>query len=79
MEAPIRNIHTNIKCNAWKYNHKLVNMHLSRMCMESNIDYLDNSNILLEHLQGGGHWGGIHLNQGGNEVFKKNFIDMINF
>ena len=34
-----------------------VNMHLSRMCMESNIDYLDNSNILLEHLQGGGHWG----------------------
>ena len=31
-----------------------VNMHLSRMCMESNIDDLDNSNILLEHLQGEG-------------------------
>ena len=34
-----------------------VNMHLSRMCMESNIDYLDNSNTLLEQLQGEGIGG----------------------
>ena len=27
------------------------------MCMESNIDYLDNSNILLENLQGEGIGG----------------------
>ena len=29
-----------------------VNMNLSRTCMESKIEYLDNGNISLEHLQG---------------------------
>ena len=54
------------------------NVHLSRMCDESNIRFLDNSNILLEHIQRGGKFGGINLNERGVKVLKKNLID-INF
>ena len=32
----------------------------------------------MEHIQRGGHWGGIHLNERGTEVLKQNFIDFIN-
>ena len=56
-----------------------VNVHLARMCDESNIGFLDNSNILLDHIQRGGKFGGIHLNERGVNVFKQNFIDVINF
>ena len=56
-----------------------VNSHLLRMCEESNIGYKDNGNILLEHIQRGGKFGGIHLNERGVDVFKQSFIDLINF
>ena len=55
-----------------------VNELMARMCRERDIGYLDNSNIDYEHLQGGGKFGGIHLTERGTEIFKCNFIDMIN-
>ena len=54
-----------------------VNEILYKKCSEKGILFLDNSNILLEHIQRGGHWGGIHLNERGTEVLKQNFIDFI--
>ena len=56
-----------------------VNSHLLRMCNESNIGFKDNGNISLEHIQRGGKFGGIHLNERGVDVFKQSFIDLINF
>ena len=55
-----------------------VNELMAKMCRERDIGYLDNSNIDYEHLQGGGKFGGIHLTERGTEIFKCNFIDMIN-
>ena len=55
-----------------------VNELMVRLCRENDIGYLDNSNIDYEHLQGGGKFGGIHLNERGTDIFKCNFIDMIN-
>ena len=55
-----------------------VNNILYKRCSEEGILFLDNSNILMEHIQRGGHWGGIHLNERGTEVLKQNFIDFIN-
>ena len=37
------------------------------------------NNISLEHIQRGGKFGGIHLNERGVDVFKQSFIDLINF
>ena len=58
-----------------------INDILYKKCSDEGILFLDNSNILLEHIQrGAGHWGGIHLNEmeRGTEVLKQNFIDFIN-
>ena len=55
-----------------------INYSLARMCQESNILYLGNSNISLEHIQRGEKFGGIHLNERGVDVFKQNFIKVIN-
>ena len=56
-----------------------VNSHLLRMCNESNIGFKDNSNISLEHIQRGGKFGGINLNERGVDVFKQSLIDIISF
>ena len=55
-----------------------VNYHLTRIFQESNILYLGNSIISLEHIQRGEKFGGIHLNERGVDVFKQNFIKVIN-
>ena len=39
-----------------------VSSHLLRMFQESNIGFLENSDILLQHIQMGVKFGGIHLN-----------------
>ena len=48
-----------------------VNSHLLRMCDNSNIGFIDNSKISLEHIQRGGKFGGIHLNERAVDVFKQ--------
>ena len=55
-----------------------VNKYLYEMVGEHELGFLDNSNISLEHLQGNGHWGAIHLNENGNDIIKQNFIGIIN-
>ena len=61
------------------YNEKAgtVNEHLMKFCMENDIVYLDNSNICLENLERGGTWGGLHLNDSGTELFKRNILDIL--
>ena len=54
-----------------------VNSHLYQLCVDGNFTYLDNSNIRLEHLQKGGHWGNIHLNDKGTNIFKQNLVDIL--
>ena len=54
-----------------------VNSHLYQLCVDGNFAYLDNSNIRLEHLQKGGHWGNIHLNDKGTNIFKQNLVDIL--
>ena len=48
-----------------------------KFCMENDIVYLDNSNICLENLERGGTWGGLHLNDSGTELFKRNILDIL--
>ena len=55
-----------------------VNYMLAYKCQVFKIGYLDNSNICLQHLQGGGRWGGLHLNEDGAHILKQNFINIIN-
>ena len=61
------------------YNEKAgtVNEHLMKLCVENDIVYLDNSNICLENLERGGNWGGLHLNDSGTELFKRNILDIL--
>ena len=54
-----------------------VNSHLYQLCVDGNFTYLDNSNIRLEHLQKGGHWGNIHLNDKGTDIFRQNLFDIL--
>ena len=56
---------------------KSVNEHLMSSCIENDICYLDNSNICVENLERGGAWGGIHLNDSGTELFKRNILDIL--
>ena len=56
---------------------RLVNEHLMSLCIENDICYLDNSNICVENLERGGAWGGIHLNDSGTELFKRNILDIL--
>ena len=62
------------------YNEKarLVNSNIVKLCQERNLVYLDNNNIGLNHLQRGGHWGGLHLNSSGTGIFKNNIVNIIN-
>ena len=55
-----------------------VNYMLAYKCQLLKIGYLNNSNIGLQHLQGGGKWGGLHLNEDGAHILKQNFINIIN-
>ena len=55
-----------------------VNTSLQDLCQQYNFYLLDNSNIIRKHLQGRGHWGGIHLNESGTEILKQNFNEIIN-
>ena len=49
---------------------------LQRLCQESGLGLLDNSSILR---QGGrGKFGGIHLNEGGSQILRQNFTEIIN-
>ena len=54
-----------------------VNELLMKYCVENDIVYLDNSNICLENLERGGTWGGLHLNDSGTELFKRNILDIL--
>ena len=71
--SSIINRRDNLNIKATDVNNLLVNF-----CQKHNFGFLDNGNIEMEHLQGGGKWGGLHLNNYGNDIFKGNFIDFIN-
>ena len=62
------------------YNEKArsVNSYIVKLCQERNLAFLDNNNIGLNHLQRGGHWGGLHLNSSGTGIFKNNIVNIIN-
>ena len=53
------------------------NEHLMNFCIENDICYLDNSNICVENLERGGAWVGLHLNDSGTELFKRNILDIL--
>ena len=46
-------------------------------CIENDICYLDNSNICVKHIERGGAWGGLHLNDSGTELLKRNILDIL--
>ena len=56
-----------------------VNKILAEKCLALDIGFQNNNNIQLKHLQGNGHWGGIHLNSSGTNIFKTNLFDTVRF
>ena len=68
-----------INCgDGYKEKARSVNSYIVKLCQERNLAFLDNNNIGLNHLQRGGHWGGLHLNSSGTGIFKNNIVNIIN-